>query len=83
VGSRVVRFRGSLLLAEEGVKVYLTPGSRLVFYAHPQSSGTGRCWHFADLEEATAAQHEDGGRLFTADLLARLAASLQSGEAAV
>lgn len=60
VSRHVVRFRGSLLAADEDLAVYLTPTATLVFYAKPRHPGPGQCWHFANLEEAAAARHGDG-----------------------
>ena len=83
VGSRVVRFRGSLLAAEGAMAVYLTPGARLVVYADSRQVGDGGgCWHFGDLREAAAACAEGGGPLLPASLLDQVAASLEDDEAA-
>lgn len=76
VGTRIIRFQGTLLVADGDIEVYLTPERRLVFYRDPRFGTDGSFWVFTSLGDAAQARAADGGALFGVRLLAMVAGCL-------
>lgn len=82
IGSRVIRFQGALLTADEEMAVYLTPKPGLVFYQDPKYGGDGRYWFFRSLAEAALEQAANGEPQFSHRLLQLVAEGLNRRDAA-
>ncbi len=72
VGTRIIRFQGSLLGAHGRMAVYVTPEHRLVFYRRPGGDTDGGYWVFPSLAEAVSARDEEDRPLVSPELAALL-----------
>lgn len=68
VGTRIIRFQGSLVGAHGHMAVYVTPERRLVFYRRPGGGTDGDYWVFRSLAEAVSARDEEGRPLVSPEL---------------